>query len=151
MIVEGAKRLAPGCLRELQSLSDTVTKQFVCLRDVWHDHILFVGDKVTGVIDYDAMEIETPAGDVARLLGSLAGEDETMWRMGLAAYEELRTPEPEFWKLVRGFDSGNLLLSGLQWLEWRFVERREFARSAEAAKRISHWARRIGAKSRQNG
>ena len=42
-----------------------------CLRDIWHDHVLFTGDKVTGLVDFGAIDIDTPATDIARLLGSL--------------------------------------------------------------------------------
>jgi Ser/Thr protein kinase RdoA (MazF antagonist) len=42
-----------------------------CIRDIWHDNVLFTGDQVTGIVDFGAMEFDTPACDVARLLGSL--------------------------------------------------------------------------------
>jgi homoserine kinase type II len=42
-----------------------------CIRDIWHENVLFTGDKVTGIVDFGAMDFDTPACDVARLLGSL--------------------------------------------------------------------------------
>jgi Ser/Thr protein kinase RdoA (MazF antagonist) len=41
------------------------------LGDVHHDHVLFTGDEVTGVVDFGAADYDSPAGDVGRLLGSL--------------------------------------------------------------------------------
>ena len=42
-----------------------------CLRDVWHDHILFDGDAVSGIIDPAAARTDTVAADISRLVGSL--------------------------------------------------------------------------------
>ena len=61
------------------------------LRDVWHAHVLFAGERISAVIDLHAAGIDAPATDLARLLGS--------WRPGpgwigssalLAAGEEAR-------------------------------------------------------------
>jgi Ser/Thr protein kinase RdoA (MazF antagonist) len=57
-----------------------------CLCDVWHDHVLFTGDAVTGLIDYGEVKPDHPAVDLARLLGDLVGDDEEMFRRGLDAY-----------------------------------------------------------------
>ncbi|MEM7313053.1 MAG: phosphotransferase [Planctomycetota bacterium] len=150
-IVAGVRRLGPNALSDLRDAANMTTEQTVCLRDVWHDHILFTGDAVTGIVDYDAMEIESPAGDVARLLGSLVGNRRAGWEAGLAAYTAVRTVSDEFRDLTAAFDMGNRLLSGLQWLEWRFVDRHSFATTEQATSRIFHWAERFRAESSENG
>ncbi len=61
-----------------------------CIRDVWHDHVLFVGDDVSGLVDFGAMQPDSVAADIARLLGSLAGDDRQAWTIGLAAYESVQ-------------------------------------------------------------
>ena len=60
-----------------------------CIRDVWHDHILFLGDSVSGIVDYGAMAVDTVAGDIARLLGSLVGNHVADWEEGIDAYHQL--------------------------------------------------------------
>ncbi|MCS6978375.1 MAG: aminoglycoside phosphotransferase family protein [Gemmatales bacterium] len=45
-----------------------------CLCDVWHDHILFQGETVTGIVDYGSVRLDNPATDLARLLGSMLFE-----------------------------------------------------------------------------
>src|SRR5262249_8929486 len=51
-----------------------------CLCDVWHDHLLFEGDRLTGLVDYGAVKLDHVAVDLARLLGSLLDDDESSWR-----------------------------------------------------------------------
>ncbi len=46
-----------------------------CIRDIWHDHVLFSGDRVSGIVDFGSLRPDNVATDVARLLGSLVGDD----------------------------------------------------------------------------
>ena len=93
-----------------------------CLRDVWHDHLLFTGDQVTGVIDFGAAAIDSPAGDVARLLGSLVGDDREGWRLGLEAYTAVRPLSPLELDAVPFFDASGTVLSVANWLHWLYRE-----------------------------
>jgi homoserine kinase type II len=88
------------------------------LGDVWHDHVLFTGDRVTGIIDFGAAGIDSPAGDVARLLGSLVGDDRERWRAGLAAYESVRPMAETERAAVEFFDTTGTVLSAANWVGW---------------------------------
>lgn len=92
------------------------------VRDVWHDHVLFTEDKVTGVIDFGAAAVDSPAGDVARLLGSLVGDDEEGWRLGIEAYQRQRSLSPVELEAIRYFDASGTLLSAFNWVHWLFRE-----------------------------
>jgi len=107
-----------------------------CIRDVWHDHVLFDGDRVTGLIDFGALRADHVAGDVARLLGSLAGDDRESWRQGLDAYSGLRPLEPDEIALVEAFDEANTLLAGLSWLEWIYLDGRQFSDRQAVVERL---------------
>ncbi len=52
---------APVVERELAAAANLAVALQPCLRDVWHDHVLFEGDRVTGLVDYGAMRIESVA------------------------------------------------------------------------------------------
>jgi Ser/Thr protein kinase RdoA (MazF antagonist) len=97
-----------------------------CIRDIHRDHVLFDGERVAGVVDFGAMRVECVAGDIARLLGSLAGNDRDRWTDGLAAYEEVRPLDEDERRLVAVFDDSGVLLSGMNWLRWICLEGRTF-------------------------
>ena len=97
-----------------------------CIRDIWHDHVLYEGPRVSGLIDFGSMRPENVAADVARLLGSMAGDNEALWEAGLDAYQELRPLSPAEAELVRAFDRSTVLMAGLNWLDWVFRQGRQF-------------------------
>jgi homoserine kinase type II len=97
-----------------------------CIRDIWHDHVLFAGDEVSALIDFGALRPESVATDAARLLGSLVADDAGGWTAGLDAYQVIRPLSAGERQLVTAFDSSGVLLSGLHWIQWVFVEGRTF-------------------------
>jgi homoserine kinase type II len=113
------------------------------LRDVWHDHVLFTGEEVTGLIDYGAMQIDNVAFDLARLLGTTVGDDQASWKSGIAAYEELRRLSSVERKLIPWLDLCNLVLGSLNWLRWLLIEKRSFANWGGVTKRIEFLKRRL--------
>jgi Ser/Thr protein kinase RdoA (MazF antagonist) len=117
-----AVNLAPRVWLQLRELRREVFFLTWCLRDVGHDHILFTEDHVTGVIDFGAAAIDTPAGDVARLLGSMLGDDAARRRFAVAAYESVRP----LWPVERGvlalLDSSGVVLAALNWINWLFCD-----------------------------
>lgn len=88
-----------------------------CLRDVWHDHVLFTGDVVTGLIDCSAARTDTVAADLSRLLGSFVENDAAAWAFALSEYAKHNPLTPEEMQLVPILDRSGLLLSGMTWLD----------------------------------
>ena len=97
-----------------------------CIRDIHAGHVLFTGDKVTGLIDFDAMRVDSVATDLARLLGSYCGEHFELWDIGLAAYDEIRPLSKDERDLVVHYDRLAVLLTGVQWLDWMLLEGKQF-------------------------
>lgn len=110
----------------LESVRDREFRLHPCLRDVWHDHLLFTDDKVTGVIDPSACRSDHVACDLSRLIGSLVGNDVDQWELALAEYQRYRPLTVVELQLVDALDRSGVLLSGWTWLEWIYAERREF-------------------------
>jgi homoserine kinase type II len=96
------------------------------IRDIWHDHVFFEGDKVTGIVDFGALRVECVCGDIVRLLGSLVEDDARGWEVGLAAYESVRPLNDVERCLLPAFDSSTVVLSAVNWLRWIYAEGREF-------------------------
>jgi Ser/Thr protein kinase RdoA (MazF antagonist) len=114
-----------------------------CIRDIWHENVLFRGDEVSGLIDFGALEFDNVATDVARLLASLVADDPQGWRAGLAAYESVRKLSATEAVLVAAFDRANVLLSGLNWCRWHYLDGREFADRARMLARVDEHLQRL--------
>jgi Ser/Thr protein kinase RdoA (MazF antagonist) len=119
---DGAPRLRPALLDAVQM---KLTLQ-PCLRDIWHDHVLFSEDRTTGLIDFGALREECVVGDVARLLGSLVRGDRGEWQTGLAAYRETRALDGDELYLLDVFHATTTLLAGVNWLRWIYLQNRTF-------------------------
>ncbi len=135
-ILDAFFSLAPTVRRSLVTASQCRVPLQPCLRDIWHDHVLFSGDEVTGIVDFGALRDECIAGDVARLLGSLVRVDDAAWRFGLAIYQQTRVLTADESLLLGAFHETNALLSGMNWLRWIFLEGRRFEEPALVLSRM---------------
>jgi homoserine kinase type II len=108
-----------------------------CHCDPWHDNLLFVGDELSGLIDYGAAKIDQPAVDVARMLGSLAADDASAWQTGLQAYRKVRPFSDEEVELAIALDKTGTIIGAATWLRWLYEEKRTFEDRAAVAGRLS--------------
>jgi Ser/Thr protein kinase RdoA (MazF antagonist) len=128
--------LAGGVLALLEACrSSKVPLQF-CIGDVWRDHVLFQGDTVVGLVDFGSSRVDNVSADVARLLGSLAGDDRQWWQVGLAAYQAIRPLAEADRRLVKAFDRSTVLMSGLNWIDWIYRQGRVFASGDAIPRRL---------------
>lgn len=116
------ERAAPIVVEELRSLLDVAYRLQPCLRDVWHDHVLFTGDAVTGLIDASACRSENTSADLARLLGSLVGDDRAAWHAAIDEYGKHRDLIPQEFRLLGAMDRSAVLLSGMTWLDRHYLQ-----------------------------
>jgi Ser/Thr protein kinase RdoA (MazF antagonist) len=133
----------PALEMRLIQASRVTTLLQPCLRDIWHDHVLFEGDRVTGIVDVGSMKTESVAADVARLLESFCGNDETAWATGQSAYEAVRPLSPDEQTLVAAFCQSQRLLAGVKWVQWVFMEHRRFGDPLAVVKRMEHILSRL--------
>lgn len=120
----------------LPFLSHSVSLQ-PCIRDVWHDHVLFQADQVTGLIDFGSMGIDHVSCDVARLLGSLARQnDPQRWQLGLETYASIRPLSDLEQRLIDVFHRSGVLLGALNWAAWVCLDRRVFENPQAVLRRL---------------
>lgn len=113
-----------------------------CLCDIWHDHVLFDGDAVTGVIDFGSVKMDHVAVDLARLLGSLAQEDAARWAAGLRFYRRWHPLTSEEEALTGLLDETGTLLGAANWLKWLYRDHRKYEDPQAVARRLAALVRR---------
>jgi hypothetical protein len=116
-ILELFLHTAPHVTGQLKAAAQLEFAIQPCLRDIWHDHVLYTADNVTGLIDASACRSENVATDLARLLGSFVGDERNSWDFALQEYQRQRRLTADELALVYVLDSSTVLLSGMTWLE----------------------------------
>ncbi|TWU66771.1 phosphotransferase [Crateriforma conspicua] len=143
---------------DLEQRAGEVTPIQWVVRDVHRGHLLFTDDSgslsaaakptVSGMIDFDAMRLDTPAADLARWIGDFlflaiihgdaAADIATrFWQAGLAEYRQIRSFSEQqqtlCWTLVRS----SSLISLANWVDWILQQRRRFlAADSSIAQRL---------------
>ena len=123
------------------------------LRDVWYDHVLFAertSDSVTAIIDLHAAGIDTPATDLARLVGSWAAPAEgerlslvERWPEAFAAYCLVRPLSAVEAMLVPFLHATGMLFGLDNWFRWTLEEHREFPDTQKMLDRIDSLLREL--------
>lgn len=104
--------------RQLSAMQSEIVPLQPVLRDVWHDHLLFTGEKLTAIIDPSACRIDNPALDLARLLASLFEPDDASRRaQALSFYEAVRPMSPAEHRLLPVLEATQFPLAGLTWID----------------------------------
>ncbi len=124
--IEAASVEAPKILHSLQLEADRVIACQPCLRDVRPDHLLFTGDRLTGLVDFGAMGYETVAADLARLASEWLGRDRSLRALAFDAYHAIRPISAEETALIEVFEWSSALLGASHWIRWHFLEGRRF-------------------------
>lgn len=100
-------------------------------------HLLFEQDCVCGMLDFKKLSVDNVALDVASLLGSLAGNNPKLWKYGLKAYHSIRPLQQEELYLITVFDFAQMILTGLDLLEFYFLKRQSFLRPEQTRLLVS--------------
>lgn len=106
-------RLAPMLRSALRLGSQTECALHLCVRDLRAEHILFKAEKVTGMIDFGATGIDSPAVDLARLL---VDWPDSVCATVLAAYRKFCPNFDVPDDLVRLLAASGAVCSALNWV-----------------------------------
>jgi len=117
-----APRLLP-CLRDAAVLRVAIQP---CLRDARAAHFLFTDDRLTGLIDFGSMGMESVAADLARLVGDWFPGNPQGRAAALEAYTRLRRLDASELAVLEAFEWSADLLIGSRWISWHFVQQRRF-------------------------
>jgi Ser/Thr protein kinase RdoA (MazF antagonist) len=142
-ILGGFSRHSKTIAAELRAASRLPVCVQPCLRDVWHDHLLFEGEAVTGIIDPGAARSDTVAADISRLVGSLVGDDRRRWEVAIEAYQSVRPLKSEEMRLIGVLDRSGTLLSGMTWLARRYFANLTFPQPERVVSRMQRIAERL--------
>jgi aminoglycoside phosphotransferase (APT) family kinase protein len=121
-----AQTVAPVVLEPLGRVSSRVIRVQPTLRDARPEHFLFEGERLSGLVDFGAMGVESVAADLARLSGEWLDGDPAARREAIASYELVRPLDPAEARLIDFFEMTTALLVGERWVRWHFVENRSF-------------------------
>jgi homoserine kinase type II len=138
-----ARAAAPPISRLLDRASRVVLDLQPCLRDARPDHFLFEQDRLTGIVDFGAMDLDCVAGDLARLLGEWARGDSVVRSTAQSAYEQVRALRPVESSLISVFESSADLLIGERWLRWCYLEARVFEDPSAFSKGLARSLHRL--------
>lgn len=122
-IVSSFRRLSSIIVSELNACQSLVVPMFPVIRDIWKDHLLFEGDQLTGLIDFGAVRRETVACDLSRLMGSVFEAKSSHKRQALDDYRSVRPLSLNEERLIAPLERSGVLLSGMHWLECRYISR----------------------------
>ncbi len=104
-------------MRDLERLKHYVVPIHPCLCDCWHDHFLFEGDQLTGIIDLDAMKIDHPAVDLARSITSLLPFNRELWPYVFGKYLEAGAVSDFPFEWIEILSDTGQIVAGLHWLQ----------------------------------
>jgi homoserine kinase type II len=146
-VAEQAWRRLPGWLDHvsgiLQPWINFVRPVQPCLCDLWHDHVLFDGNRVTGLLDYGAVKLDHVAVDLSRMLGSLVPGNVARWQRGLQTYLRIRPLDDHEVALVGVLDRTGTILGIVNWLRWLYHEDRRYEDRSAIARRLESMLNRI--------
>jgi homoserine kinase type II len=143
--LERARPLARQLVAPLRRAAEREVRLQPCLRDARPEHLLFRGDRVTGLIDFGAMAVENVAADLARLLGEWIGPDRVERATALEAYCSIRPLEPFELTLMDVIAGSTALLGAGHWVRWHFLERRRFQDPTAVEHGIARGLQRLSA------
>lgn len=139
------KRFLPLICRQLRRCVEKDVPLIPCVRDIHRAHLFFQGDRLTGLIDFGAMQLDNVSVDVSRMLGSLAENDLTTWVDGLNAYQTVRRLSDDELDMIRVLDRAYTVLTALRWMEYIYVKNRVMECSADVLVQVRKLAMRLEA------
>lgn len=146
-----ARRMLADQWRRLHDRSEQILRPWLArpvpiswvLRDVHREHVLFEGGVVSGIVDFDALNRDTVATDLARWVSSFAelegasqGRDSAeLWAPVIEQYSGCRTISPCEQELAGAIEEASWYIQLANWVVWTADKDREIPGGIDAAER----------------
>jgi hypothetical protein len=85
-ILSLARAVGSRLYKPMQELATIPVPSHWIARDLWREHFLFDGDRITGIIDFTASKISWPGLDLARSLGTFLLDEDPRWEAAIERY-----------------------------------------------------------------
>ncbi len=111
--------LHPECQRQGEFFASRPWQLQPVHGDLWHDHLLFTGNRLAGMIDFSALKIDVPQLDWGRMVSSLRIEECIPRNEFFLSLEDCRQQRisPHEIQAIRWFGRVTLVLGTLYWIE----------------------------------
>ena len=96
------------------------------VRDIRDEHLYFENDKLSAVIDFGAMRIDSVSCDLSRMLGSFFADEAKRIHDGLDDYSAIRQLSHVEREIVMPMNHAAVILGIINWLNWLLIEKRKF-------------------------
>lgn len=116
-ILSQARALGSRLLGPMQSLASIPRPSHWIARDLWREHFLFDGDRLTGVIDFTASKISWPGLDLARSLGTFLLDEDPRWESAVGRYQSVVGPNGIELDDIRVTHRVSTVLSAMHYVE----------------------------------
>ena len=135
--------LALDIARFLLPFSSTVFPVQPVIRDMRPDHLFFTENRVTGLVDFGAMKVDTVACDLSRLLGGLFEDDAHRFQKSINDYSNHRQIFPHEREVILPLNHASVVLGIANWLKWIAVDKIRFYSPNDVGARINSLMRRF--------
>ena len=81
-ITLGSRLIGP-----MQHLATQPIRSHWIARDLWREHFLFEGDRLTGILDFTASKISWPGLDLVRSIGTFLLDEDPRWETAVERYQ----------------------------------------------------------------
>lgn len=106
----------PWLTKRLTDVSGVSFSLQPTIRDLWRPHVLFSEERLTGIIDLNAMATDHVGLDMTRLLRSWFGADVASIRETIHKFMVQRSFDEKTQRLLQALDASTVLLSPVRWL-----------------------------------
>ncbi|MFA8018882.1 aminoglycoside phosphotransferase family protein [Bremerella cremea] len=127
----------------LQQMQAERTTLRTCIGDPRLENYRFDGPHLVGMFDLGSLRRDSIALDVSRLAGEMSTEGVVDWEEVFALLPASQRLTPSEERLAIELDASNVLLTGLNWVQWLTTDGYSFENCDQVSSRLQHFHTRM--------